>query len=119
METHQMPSSVINLATLREEALDKIRDEGHVPFSNLDGAYIGYLIYQTTKDEDHVLFSEAEYEIDCLNVGKWEFLWSWLYPGHTAAQSPILLGEIAMYLLGRKKMPPEIKRELQAELGRQ
>lgn len=103
-----------NLSRLREEALQRLKTEGHVPFEGFEGHFVGYVLVRVVPGEDRderkdtPPLQAAGYEIDVLDMGKWEWLVAWLSPWHQlGCQYPDAIGEIAMVLLGHQPMPDE------------
>jgi hypothetical protein len=111
----------LNLAGLRAEALQRLKDEGFVPFPDVEACYIGFAWNRTLRNEEedprgHILLQQAEFEIEVLGCGMWEWLFAWLSPCHQAAAYPDTITELAMILLGHRKVPAEIVGRLQARL---
>ncbi len=74
------------------------------------------MIYDALEDDEHPLLQAAEFEIDDLKTGKWEWLFAWLSPCHMMAEYPTVMIEIAQFLTGRKPIPAQIRKELKQRL---
>ena len=111
----------VNLPQLRSLALQKLRKEGSVPFKGFEGYYVGYVLIEAADGDSHEdrkespLMQAAEFDIDVLHLGKWEWLVHWLSPYHELGRAvPEAIGEIALVLLGQKPIPEEAARRLKA-----
>jgi hypothetical protein len=108
---------IVNLTGLREEALDRLTRLGHIETSEVERVYIAGVIYGITGDDESPLFQAAQYDLEELGLGKFEFLLSWLSPYHIASSHPGEMADIAMVLMGHKPIPPEVMRQINKVLA--
>jgi hypothetical protein len=99
---------LVNLAALREEALEMLSSSGSIGCSEVERVYVAGVLYALTENEDDPLFQAAQYDLEELGMGKYEFVLSWLSPYHLASSHPAAMADIGLVLLGRKPIPPKV-----------
>jgi hypothetical protein len=108
-----MDLTLPNLPLLRQEALKHLRREGSKPFTDFEAWLVGDLLgLHFDRAGDAPLVQAAHFEIDVMQLGKYEFLIAWLSPYHMASAIPQVVAEIALYLLGLAEVPNEVRQRI-------
>jgi hypothetical protein len=107
---------IVNLTGLREEALDRLIRLGHVETTEVERVYIAGVLYGITEDAEDPLFQAAQYDLEELGLGKYEFILSWLSPYHIAASHPGEMADIAMVCMGYKSIPAKVMAQINKAL---
>lgn len=105
---------LLNLSGLREEAIQRLNTEGHVPWQTLDYLTIGYILGRNGiyAGEDHPVATKFHLEAVDGHLGKWAFLVGLLDPWGLAPAYPDIVSDVAMTMLGKTSLSPTIQKLL-------
>ena len=110
-----------NVAGMREDALRRLRKLGSQRMSDVElwlaGHAVGVGVAEEVRDatftESHPLVRAASFELEVLEVGKWEWLYAWLSPDHLAMKLiPGAMVGVAKILLGYEQLSEQEWQEI-------
>lgn len=100
MNITNVPNRMVNIAKLREQAINLIHDASNVSVTLRERVVIGILVTRETGHHTNPLLNTIREDLLDWELPKFTALATWLAPYSLVLQHPDAVGRVAMYLLG-------------------
>jgi hypothetical protein len=102
-QSESFPDAFPNWSRLYHCSLDKLNEEGLVPFSYDEAWHVGIIIGLELQDNQDEILRRVTDELDSFRVPKWVALVCWTSPHGLGSTRPDAFLRVAKYLLGETK----------------